>query len=687
MVHSADSPRREPQKHARRRRGRVLGTALALAVTAGAVSAGYAAFAGPEGRAPQAAPPRVRGALVDFTVAGGTLTVDTATLRITGRTEDGAGVPVSDAAGGDLGEPGRVEVKGTRDAWSASWAYPKGLGVTATGDGGRLRMTVRAQDGTTLDWPVSGRGPGTGGRGAALQVPRGEGLSVPVADPFWNSPDAGLAGTEAELATGSLTLPLWGYTTGGHGVSYLVPESVGTSLAFASAGGRLHATARHEFSRREDTLDYTVTFALTAASPVAPAADYRRWLREHGQSRTLKEKIAANPEVGKLLGAHHAYLWGGARSPEAVRRLRELGSTRAWLGYDADGSPMSAEAVAAAKRQGYVVGPYDTYANGQDPATADTPAAVWPGGVYPGHCVRTWKGDIKKGFGNRGCYLSSEAFARTEATGHHLADRARAVTGNGANSVFLDVDAAGELFSDFSPDHPMTKKQDRANRMARMRTLADRYRFVLGSESAVSWSAPVLAFSHGSQTPANDTLWPFQKQAAWGAYHPQGAPGFFFRPVELPAALATSLYDPAYRVPLYQTALHDSLISTERWEMPYDKFPAQKTDRALMSLLYNTPLNFVLGDGNLESTGREMARLQRAFAPLHRAAGTEPMTDFRRLTPDRLVQRTVFGDGTLTVTANFGTAPYHGLPPGCADARLKHDPAPRRLCPSGAGNQ
>lgn len=669
----------------RRRRNRALGIAAALVVTVTTASAGYAAIAGTEGEAPHPASPHVHAGTVAFPVAGGTATVDTASLRVTARTDRGAAVPVSGAAVGadGFGKPGRVAVHGSR----ASWSYPaKGLRVTAAGERGRLLMTVRSEKDGTLAWPVTGEGAGPGARDASLQIPRGEGLSVPVADRFWNSGQAGLTGTEDDLATGSLTLPLWGYTSNGHGVSYLVPESIGTSLGFASAGGRLNATAKHEFSRREQTLDYTVAFSLTSASPVAPAADYHRWLSEHGQLHTLKQKIAENPEIGKLLGAEHAYLWGGARDAEAVRTLREQGNTRLWLGYDADGQPMSKEAVTEARKLGYLVGPYDSYDNGQDPGTADTPIAKWPGTVYPDFCVRDAKGRIATGFGARGCYLSSEAFARSEPTEHFLAQHTREMTQNGADSVFVDVDAAGELFSDFTGSHPMTKRQDRTNRLDRLRTLAGQDHFVVGSESAVSWSAPVLAFDHGAQTPVNDGLWAFEKdKAKWGPYYPADAPGQFFHPTTLPAALATSMFDPAYRVPLYETALHDSLVNTDRWEMPYDKLPAQKKDRALMSALYNTPLNFVLGDQNLRSTGKEMAALQKYFAPLHKAAGTERMTSFRRLTKDHLVQRSVFGNGTLTVTANFGTTAHDGLPGGCVDAKLKGEPKARRLCPANGG--
>ncbi|GAA3073792.1 hypothetical protein GCM10020000_68420 [Streptomyces olivoverticillatus] len=56
-----------------------------------------------------------------------------------------------------------------------------------------------------------------------------------------------------------------------------------------------------------------------------------------------------------------------------MRKLRALGVDRMWLGYDADDNPMDAAAVAAAKKAGYLVGPYDSFANGQDPKKSDTP--------------------------------------------------------------------------------------------------------------------------------------------------------------------------------------------------------------------------------------------------------------------------------------------------------------------------
>ncbi|MFH8484071.1 glycoside hydrolase [Streptomyces longisporoflavus] len=659
----------------RRRRIRTYGLAAAVVLTVTTASAGYLAMAGPSvDGGTQTAPPQVHGSTVDFAVRGGVARVETGSLGVTGRTGDGASLPVSGAAGQQLGKPGKVTVDGR----TARWSYPaRKLTVTAVSDRGRLRMTVHSGADQKLSWPRTAPDPG-----GALQIPRGEGLRVPVSDTFWNSAAAGLKDSEAELS-GGLTLPAWGYTRGKHGVSYIVPEEVGTSLGFASRGGRLSSTARHEFSRREQTRDYTVHFSLTGPSPVSSATDYRAYLDEHGMLSSLKQKIKENPAITRMLGAVHAYAWGDARTAKGVNELRKLGVSRLWLGYDADDQPMGKQAVQAAKRHGYLVGPYDSYANGQPSESADNPSSKWPGSVYPDFCIRNWKGEIKEGFGGRGCYVSSQAFKQAERGKHYLADRAEKMTANGADSYFLDVDAAGELFSDSSKGHRMNKKQDRANRLARMRKLASEDKFVLGSESAGAWAAPVLAFDHGGQTPVADGLWKLENdKEKWGGYAPQGEPAVFFKQVKLPSALAKAMYEPRYRVPLYETALHGSVINTDRWEMPYNKLPDQKTDRALMSALYNTPLNFTLGDKNLTSTGKEMAALQRFFAPLHKAVGTERMTGYQRLTGDGTVQRSQFGDGKLTVTANFGAKPYGSLPGGCVTAKLKTEAKPQRLCPA-----
>ncbi|QIK08873.1 hypothetical protein G7Z12_25500 [Streptomyces sp. ID38640] len=647
-----------------RRTTRVLAASLALTATTFGATGCDSAAAG-----------TLEGSRLELPVRGGTAVVDTASLAVDARTADGRRLVLSGPAGGGLGKPGPV----TRTADGASWSYPaKGLKVTASSERGRLRIKLRADRDGSVSWPVTG----TDRAASALQLPRGEGLDVPVRDAFWNASaeKGGLAGSTVDVGEG-FSLPLWGYSMGAAGVSYLTPTDIGTSLRFASTGGRLRATAAHAFDAGEGTRDYEVSFALTDGNPVAPAADYRSYLSQRGKLHSLRKKIRQNPATGKLLGAFHAYGWGEARTAAGVDKLKRLGVDRMWLGYDAGPDPMNAAAVRAAKKAGYLVGPYDTFANGQDPKTTDSPTSAWPDRVYPDFCIRKADGTPETGFGNRGCYLSSRAFEKAEPGKHYLADRTRKMVANGADSYFLDVDATGEVFRDHDKGHEMTKAGDREMRLARMRRLSKN--LVLGSESAQPWANQVLAYNHGSGTPVADGLWKLQRdKKTWGGWAPGNAPENFFKPVKLPAELATAMYDPKYRVPLYETALHSSLVNTERWELSYEKLPEQKTTRALLAMLYNTPLNYALDGPTLDKKGSELAALQKYFSPLHRAAGTEQLTSFRWLTPDRSVQRTVFGKGALTVTANFGTEAHDGLPGGCVDAKLRTDKQPRRLCPA-----
>jgi hypothetical protein len=59
---------------------------------------------------------------------------------------------------------------------------------------------------------------------------------------------------------------------------------------------------------------------------------------------------------------------------------------------------------------------------------------------------------------------------------------------------------------------------------------------------------------------------------------------------------------------------------------------------------------------------------------MHETVATRLLTGFARLTPDHLDLRTTFGDGVLTMTANFSTTTYRGLRPGCVQAELPVSP-------------
>lgn len=586
------------------------------------------------------------GSMVTFPVAEGVVQLDLRDLRVSGAAE------LSRATATRIGVPGAVRID---DRGSVNWSYPdSGFTFTAAVRDAGLAIDVTSDRDQNLAWPI------TGADATELQLPLGDGVSIPIHDRIWTKPEVGIVGDHSMQ---ELAMPILGYSYMGTGVSYAVPTDLGSTLTLDS---NLVGTVSHTFSESRGTQRYSVFMAITDGSPTAAARNFRTLLQADHKFVTLADKIQANPDVQKLIGAFHAYTWAGGRRADTVQRLRALGIRRMWLGYDDDGDPpLDSAAVQAAKDAGYLVGPYVSFDNAQDPAgEIDNPGSRWPAGVYPDACVHTAEGKTVNGFQDRGCYLSSQALAQLPDLAQA---RVRSRTANGVNSVFVDVDATGTTFDDYTPSHPMTQAQDRQNRVKRLDEIGKQY--VLGSETVGSWASSAVAFSHGSSTPIISALWPLERdKGTWGEYWGEDGPQFFFKQVQLPPVLHDTMFNPKYRIPLYESVFHDSLVSTDRWELPFNKFPAEKRSRALLALLNLAPMIYALNTDTLEREGPDLAALQKFYSKLSDIAGTEPMSMFEWLTPDRLVQRTVFGDKKLTVTANFGDVPYADVAPGCVAA-------------------
>lgn len=541
------------------------------------------------------------------------------------------------------------------------------LGLTAqlTAKGHRLHVRIESSKEQTFEWPVTG----LDNQFKALILPEGEGLFLPMENAVWRQRAAG----HCYSAHGGLSLPIWAFHAGSRTVTYHTPTDIRTELCVDDKNNRLQATARHQFLDRDGRPAYEVEIWPGGTSPVDPAREYRAGLR----IPTLRDKIKANPEIEKLMGALHMYVWGDGRTKEFVADLQAAGVKRAWIGYDQNPSTnkhLAGKAfLDAAKAAGYLAGPYDTYNNAQNPKTAEDSVSRWPGTLFPDGCVVNADGKSRTGFAGRGCELSSEAL---EKLGRKpLAARLDEQLKHGPNSYFLDVDAYGELHDDFSKAHPMTQHKDRANRLTRIAEARARG-VVFGSEHGSAWAVPVIDFGHGSLSVQNRVLWKREKQ--WGGWWPAERPAKFFRPVEPDAEFTDAKFDPAMRIPLYEAAFHDAVVSTDRWDVPLTKFPSLVKRRLLLELLYGAPSIWAMDRRQVKEHTPLLTKLAAFFEPLHREIGPLPLTAFEWLTPDRLVQCTRFGEN-IWLTANFGTKDYHGIPSGCLEA--KSASTTRSFCP------
>lgn len=352
----------------------------------------------------------------------------------------------------------------------------------------------------------------------------------------------------------------------------------------------------------------------------------------------------------------HPDAWGDGLSLKLLEQFAENGLDRLWLGVDSwqDGfrHPI---AVAKAKELGYLVGPYDSYHSIHHPDEKNTwETAQFDLSLYETGGIMNADGTMSRGFKQKGYHLSP-LVARP-----YVEDRVNGILeqmSSDFNTWFIDCDAYGELFDDYSASHPATQLDDMNARLARMVWIRDTHNIVVGSEGGAAYAAPTIHFAHGMTVPVIGWGDPDMKSKTSpyyvGGYWPPEGPAIHIKQVPLKPNYLYHYYDPRFRLPLYQIVFHDSVITTHHWGSGSLKFENAIGTLALLEQLYNIPPLYHL---NIEEFSKHKAWITRHYAffsPLHRQIGGQTMTDFEWLSDDRLVQRTEFGN-TVEIFANFG---------------------------------
>jgi hypothetical protein len=380
-------------------------------------------------------------------------------------------------------------------------------------------------------------------------------------------------------------------------------------------------------------------------------------LSDNGAPRTQMEAARHNRQV--FARAFPGLMepperWGDGVSVKMMDQLAAAGLKRLWLGLASWGGALNhPEAIRRAGALGYLVAPYDSYNSIHAPGAAETwETAQFDQRLWETGAVVRADGTKHPGFQRKGYILNAAAafpYVKRRVSGLMGAVR--------FNSWFLDTDAFGQLYDDYSPLHPATQAGDMRARVRRMEWIRDTFHVVVGSEGGSSYAAPALAYEQGVTVPSfgwgDADLKDRSSPYFLGVYYPPDGPAVFLKPVPLKEEYVRAFYDPCSRLPLYETVFHDSVVATRHWSAGSLKFTNVAGVGELMDALFQTP---PLYHWNLDTFATEKARVvafQNFFSPLHRATGLLPMTDFAWLTPDRLIQRTRFGN-EVEITANFG---------------------------------
>jgi hypothetical protein len=376
---------------------------------------------------------------------------------------------------------------------------------------------------------------------------------------------------------------------------------------------------------------------------------------------SLSPKELARMNGLLLQAAYPEYLapvneWGGSLSIAMLKELKEAGFDRMRLCLDGwEGIEKRPEVARYADELGYLFGTYDSFHSIHPPSWQGTDA-TWPTAqfnqeLYDSGGVTLRNGEKKKGFRQKG-YILSPIAARPD-----VEERVNRNFSNVPyNYYFVDCDAYGHVYDDYTPGRTVTMKEGAMARNDRLAWIRDTHHVVIGSEGGCSYAAPVIHVAEGMFLPTfgwgDADLSDKDSEYYEGGWYPPDAPAIFFKPSKLKEEYRYFYLDPRFRLPLYEIVFHDSVVTTSHWLKGNLKYPQERDLIFLTQLLYQVPPLYHVNIDEFKKRKEIMKEQYDFFSALHRELGFSPMTDFSWLTEDRLVQKTVFDD-KVEMVANF----------------------------------
>lgn len=189
----------------------------------------------------------------------------------------------------------------THDHKKASWAYPeKGIGISLELHAEYLEVSIKASKTTEFTWPV------LKGEIDALTIPMHQGKYIPAKDSLWISH---LTKTGSLSGSQDLSMQFFAANMGAKALVYVIRNMFNNELNFANDKGTLGLSFNHEFPATVSDKQYGFRIYLTTNSTTAIAKTYKKYVEEQGQIITLEQKAEHNPNIKKLYGAPHIYIW------------------------------------------------------------------------------------------------------------------------------------------------------------------------------------------------------------------------------------------------------------------------------------------------------------------------------------------------------------------------------------------
>jgi len=200
------------------------------------------------------------------------------------------------------------------------------------------------------------------------------------------------------------------------------------------------------------------------------------------------------------------------------------------------------------------------------------------------------------------------------------------------NAYYFDVVTNTSQYECYDPRHPLNRTEDLQYRLALLKHISKRG-LVLGGERGTDWAITEVAFCEGLS-------------GGGTGYHRGIA------------------YRTGLTVPLFYLVYRECVVGYWQHGTPYGR--EDHANHVLLDLLYGQPSSWSLEYAQWEDLKPMIRETYDLLGRLHEQTAHAAMTDHQFITVDRMVQGSVFSDGT-EIWVNFGIISYNNgavqLPP------------------------
>ncbi|HLX64351.1 MAG TPA: glycoside hydrolase [Planctomycetota bacterium] len=378
---------------------------------------------------------------------------------------------------------------------------------------------------------------------------------------------------------------------------------------------------------------------------VAQAKRYRDYAQKSGLFKTLAQKKSENPNVDLLVGAANIWNWD-MKKIELCKELKSAGVERVLFSASED-----ATAIPEIEKLGYLAGRYDIY---QDVWPPDQPKWAnhdgWPDDLVllpNGDWMRGWAHHETKPDGTKvvfegGVICSACQLPRAKIK---IPEDLKA---HPYTARFIDTTTASPWRECYNPRHPLTRSDDRKNKMALLDFVSKDCRLVTGTETGIDPSVPFVHYYEGMLS-----LGPYRL--------PDSGRNMLRKEPATPDVLKfqTGHY---YRVPLWELVYHDCVCAQWYWGDYNNKSPDVWPRRDLINILYATAPMYMFNSKEWSADKTRIVESAKTVCAVARRFGYDELRSHEFLTPDHSIQKTQWASG-VSIIVNFGDKPFT-LPSG-----------------------